>query len=257
MSKLIIEEPPLQVLPNLAVKIGLNEAIVLQQLHYLLRNPKFGRRVAEHQWIFNTYEEWRCQYFPFWHTNTIRNVFASLAKQKLVVFCQPEGRVSRRKYYRINTEQLARISEAPNLGDSNTQILAHGSAKVERFLVAKTTSETSEAKTTVSKESEATSLRDAAHFSAVWKPISGTKAEQLRRIDPQLFDYPDEEEFNEYLENEGMDDLLCGKGGDIYARMSDTKWHQWKERRWVPIRDWKAYVRGLNTKIEAATTGGF
>ena len=33
---LLISEPPLQVLPSLAVKIGLNEAIVLQQIHYWL-----------------------------------------------------------------------------------------------------------------------------------------------------------------------------------------------------------------------------
>ena len=36
MSNLLTQEPPLQVLPSLAVAIGLNEAIVLQQVHYLL-----------------------------------------------------------------------------------------------------------------------------------------------------------------------------------------------------------------------------
>jgi hypothetical protein len=34
MSKLLIDEPPLQVLPTLAVRLGLEEAIFLQQLHY-------------------------------------------------------------------------------------------------------------------------------------------------------------------------------------------------------------------------------
>ncbi len=36
MSKLLIHEAPLQILPTLAVKFGLNEAIVLQ-----LRSPRF------------------------------------------------------------------------------------------------------------------------------------------------------------------------------------------------------------------------
>ena len=40
-SKLLIDEPPLQVLPSLALKIGLNEAIILQQVHYWL-NPKLN-----------------------------------------------------------------------------------------------------------------------------------------------------------------------------------------------------------------------
>lgn len=40
-AQLLINEPPLQVLPTLAKTIGLNEAIVLQQVHYWL-NPKFN-----------------------------------------------------------------------------------------------------------------------------------------------------------------------------------------------------------------------
>ena len=36
MSRLLIDEPPLQVLPSLAREIGLNEAIMLQQIHYWL-----------------------------------------------------------------------------------------------------------------------------------------------------------------------------------------------------------------------------
>jgi len=34
MSNLLIQEVPLMVLPTLATKIGLNEAMFLQQLHY-------------------------------------------------------------------------------------------------------------------------------------------------------------------------------------------------------------------------------
>ena len=34
MNKLLLNEPPLMILPTLASNIGLNEAIFLQQLHY-------------------------------------------------------------------------------------------------------------------------------------------------------------------------------------------------------------------------------
>jgi hypothetical protein len=108
--RLLIQEPPLQVLPSLAIAIGLHEAIVLQQLYYLLRDPNFGRKIAEHKWIFNTFEEWQCRYFPFWSVRTIKTIFANLASMNLVVSCQPEGGLSRRKYYRINEDELDAVS---------------------------------------------------------------------------------------------------------------------------------------------------
>jgi len=40
MSKLLIDEYPLQVLPSLAVIYGLNEAIILQQVHYWIKDRK-------------------------------------------------------------------------------------------------------------------------------------------------------------------------------------------------------------------------
>ena len=40
MSKLLINEQPLQVLPSLAEAIGLNQAIALQQVHYWLENAR-------------------------------------------------------------------------------------------------------------------------------------------------------------------------------------------------------------------------
>lgn len=82
MSKLLINDLPLIVLPALAKKIGLNEAIVLQQLHYwLLTSPieKDGRK-----WVFNTYEDWQEQ-FPFWSISTIGRIFRSLEEKKLTV----------------------------------------------------------------------------------------------------------------------------------------------------------------------------
>lgn len=68
-SKLLIEEEPLQVLPSLAVKLGLNCAMFLQQVHYWLKHSKHehdGRK-----WIYNTYEAWHEQ-FPFWSAEVIR-----------------------------------------------------------------------------------------------------------------------------------------------------------------------------------------
>lgn len=82
MSPLLINEPPLQVLPSLAVAIGLNEAIVLQQIHYwTLRVPLYEDGEA---WVYNTVEQWQEQ-FPFWSTDTIGRTLKSLRERGVVV----------------------------------------------------------------------------------------------------------------------------------------------------------------------------
>jgi len=54
--KLLIDEPPLQVLPGLAKAIGLNEALFLQQLHYWV--DKSAHVYEDRRWIYNTASGW-------------------------------------------------------------------------------------------------------------------------------------------------------------------------------------------------------
>jgi hypothetical protein len=104
--------------PSVATAIGLNGAIVLQQLHYRLTKTDHGRVHAGHRWIFNTYEEWQKNDFPFWSTRTIQRVLLELETEKLIVTCRPEGRDSRRKYYRIDYGVL---DKAVGVGASRTR----------------------------------------------------------------------------------------------------------------------------------------
>jgi hypothetical protein len=90
-SQLLIDEPPLQVLPTLAQLIGLNEAITLQQVHYWLstvrktKGERMGRIDRSGQaWIFNRYEAWQEDNFPFWSVPTIRRIFKNLVEWGLV-----------------------------------------------------------------------------------------------------------------------------------------------------------------------------
>ncbi len=66
ISKLLLDEPPLQVMPTLATLIGLNEAIVLQQVHYWLKTKENDQQdyIDSHYWVYNTYKQWQKQ-FPF------------------------------------------------------------------------------------------------------------------------------------------------------------------------------------------------
>ncbi|HBU8084462.1 TPA: hypothetical protein MDA08_004807, partial [Escherichia coli] len=74
---LLFAERPLVINTQLAMKIGLNEAIVLQQLHYWLRDTSSGMECDGVRWIYNTTEQWLEQ-FPFWSESTLKRAFASL-----------------------------------------------------------------------------------------------------------------------------------------------------------------------------------
>lgn len=81
-SRLLIDEQPLQVIPSLACKVGLNRATFLQQLHYWLQKP--GAHVKDgKRWIFNTYEEWHEQ-FPFWSVEAIRKIVSQLRDKGVI-----------------------------------------------------------------------------------------------------------------------------------------------------------------------------
>ena len=97
---LIVGDRPLIVLPELVKEIGLEEAIILQQLHYLLREEKNGKIINGKKWVFNTYEGWQ-EWFSWMHVRTIRRHFTRLEQLGFLESCQPEGVLSRRKYYRL------------------------------------------------------------------------------------------------------------------------------------------------------------
>ena len=78
---LLIAEQPLQILPKLAANIGLNEAILVQQIHYWLQRSKHNH--DGQKWIYNTHESWLEQ-FPFWSKATLKRVITSLKSQGII-----------------------------------------------------------------------------------------------------------------------------------------------------------------------------
>jgi hypothetical protein len=109
---LLVDEPPLQVLPTLAASLGLAEAIVLQQLHYWLQKPGVHRREGR-PWVYNSYEEWR-QQFPFWSVTTIKRIFSHLERQGIVMSQQYEKKAwERRKWYSLNYQRLSQLVGPP------------------------------------------------------------------------------------------------------------------------------------------------
>lgn len=118
---LLLDEQPLLIMPRLAVLIGLNEAIVLQQINYWLKSSK-NIRDGE-KWIYNTFVEWGEQ-FPFWSDKTIKRAFANLEKSGLVITNSSYNKVGidRTKWYRIDYDLLAKMSAESPLGQNDPTI---------------------------------------------------------------------------------------------------------------------------------------
>ncbi|PIC67998.1 MULTISPECIES: conserved phage C-terminal domain-containing protein [unclassified Sporosarcina] len=110
--KLLINEDPIPLLPSLAMKVGLNAALFLQQLHYRLNISKNIR--DGHKWVFNTYDDWM-EEFPFWSLNTIKRITYDLEQKGYLISTSKHNRmkIDNTKWYRIDYEQLP-FSYKPN-----------------------------------------------------------------------------------------------------------------------------------------------
>jgi hypothetical protein len=140
MSKLLIDEYPLLVLPSLANMIGLNEAIALQQVHYWLNNAKGGVTIDGVRWVYNTYEEWQRDNFPFWSVRTVVRVFDHLEEMLLLVSMQ-KASYDRKKYYRIHYDNLSQW----NMPDCHNASCQNGTIDHDKVAssLTETTTETS------------------------------------------------------------------------------------------------------------------
>lgn len=112
MNKLLIDDHPIQVLPKLAVEIGLNEAIFVQQLHYWI-NGRSGKFIQGKKWVYNTYKDWEEQ-FPFWSNATVRRVINSCEKQEMIITSSAYNRAGfdKTKWYTVNYEHINRLSNS-------------------------------------------------------------------------------------------------------------------------------------------------
>lgn len=107
-SSLLIHESPLQVLPRLAAEIGLGDAIVMQQIHYLAGHPQSGG------WVALTTREWIAEHVPFYSPSTLKRIFDRLRDSGLVV-AEDLGRTGDdggiRTRIRIDYDALEHVAE--------------------------------------------------------------------------------------------------------------------------------------------------
>lgn len=113
MSRLLLNENPLVLLPSLVRAFGFAEAAFLQQLHYFSemnrvgdRNQKYGKT-----WVYNTAQEWVSCLYDLFSEKTIRRAIKNL-EDNGVVFSTSEfnkAKFDRTKWYAINYEKLDEV----------------------------------------------------------------------------------------------------------------------------------------------------
>ena len=132
MSNLLIDEYPLVVLPTLAkVLDSVNAAIVLNQIHYWIKNKRAPEREGR-RWHYETFEKWLEQ-FPWLSLRTLKRVIEYLEKKNLVIskeFNKLKG--DRTKWYSINYEALKELELSLN---THSAKLAQPSCKDDTTIV--------------------------------------------------------------------------------------------------------------------------
>lgn len=111
---LLFQFRPLVINPELAARIGLNEAIVLQQISYWLNETDSGVEHNGRKWVFNTMAQWSEQ-FPFWSQDTVKRTISSLRKMNILHTEKlAKDRYNHTNYYTINYDADA-LSDKCNL----------------------------------------------------------------------------------------------------------------------------------------------
>lgn len=114
-SKLLINEYPLVILPSLAVAIGLNEAIILQQIHYWIstyqKTGEFEHFKQERWWVYNSIPAWQ-ENFPFFSESTIKRALNNLREAGLVIVNNfNRAGFDKTNWYTIDYDKLQEISD--------------------------------------------------------------------------------------------------------------------------------------------------
>lgn len=109
-NRLLFNDHPLVVSPGLAVALkSVDEAIVLQQVHYWLQTSSHER--DGRQWIYNSIKDWQEQ-FPFWTEKVIRRITDSLREKGLLLTANYNKlSMDRTLWYSIDYDMLSTYAQ--------------------------------------------------------------------------------------------------------------------------------------------------
>ena len=112
MSIYLFDEQPIIANKTLAREIGLNEALILQQINYWIEiNKKSGNNYYDRRyWTYNSIRAWQENDFDYMSLDTVKRTFAKLEKAGfLLVGNYNKDPRDKTKWYTINTEKLEEL----------------------------------------------------------------------------------------------------------------------------------------------------
>ena len=112
MSIYLFDEQPIIANKTLAREIGLNEALILQQINYWIEiNKKSGNNYYNGRyWTYNSIRAWQENDFDYMSVDTVKRTFAKLEKAGfLLVGNYNKDPRDKTKWYTINTEKLEEL----------------------------------------------------------------------------------------------------------------------------------------------------
>lgn len=108
---------------QLAVEIGLNEAIVLRQVYYWVEHYEAENKnfIEGKYWVYNSMKQWRSDNFPFMSEKTIERAFSSLRKKNLILVGDySQDRMKRPNWYTINDKEFDKLIKKITGEDDNS-----------------------------------------------------------------------------------------------------------------------------------------
>ena len=116
----LYDEHPILIDKKLASVIGLNESIVLQQLNYWLHG-KSAKQINDRLWIYNTYDNWQKDNFPFWSKSTVRRALDSCIKKGLIITGNfNKAGFDNTKWYSIDIGKLDQVMSSASVQNEQT-----------------------------------------------------------------------------------------------------------------------------------------
>ena len=116
-SSLLIKEKPIILLPELAIRIGPDLAIIVQQIQYWLEQKEKSQTqktfLEGKYWVYNTIKDWSETNFPWWREDQLRRYFEALIESGIVIAKKFEAKDwKQRKWYTLDYEVLDRLAES-------------------------------------------------------------------------------------------------------------------------------------------------
>lgn len=110
----LLDEPTISFYPTLAAILGVNEAIVIQQIHFYMTLNRHKRSQRHHHnnrwWVYNSYKQWIEDEFTWLSERGLQNVILGLEKTGVLLSMQGVERATdRRKWYSIDYAALTAI----------------------------------------------------------------------------------------------------------------------------------------------------